>query len=88
MPGLKKSERAWTLLWLMMLLMAAMLLQGCAKPVASETSAAICRELRLSLPSWSSRDTPETLASGARFIAVFEAACPWNAMVNRGLAGR
>jgi hypothetical protein len=76
MPVLRKSDRAWTLLSLMMMLMAALLLQGCAKPVASETSDAICRELRSVLPTWSQRDTPQTLESGARFIAVFNAACP------------
>jgi hypothetical protein len=76
MKARNKSERAWTLLWLMMLLTSAVLLTGCAKPVASETSDAICRELRSVLPTWSQRDTPQTLESGARFIAAFGAACP------------
>lgn len=52
------------------------LLSACVKPDASATERTICRELRADLPTWSSRDTPETLASGARFVAVFEAVCP------------
>lgn len=52
-----------------------MLLSSCAVPAGSETEATICRELRREFPSWSSRDTPETLASGARFTAVFEVVC-------------
>ena len=59
----------------LMLPIAALLLTACARPVASETSGAICRELRLALPTWSQEDTPETIASGARFVAVFDAVC-------------
>jgi hypothetical protein len=98
MKARTKPERAWTLLWLMMLLMAGVLLTGCAKPVASESLAAAERELRAALPTWyesslcgelrampavdaldtlanacADSDTAETLDSGARFIAVFEA---------------
>jgi hypothetical protein len=72
MRGPRACGSGWTLPALMM---AAILLSGCATPGGSETERTICRELRLSLPSWSSRDTPETLAAGARFIAVFEAVC-------------
>jgi hypothetical protein len=76
MKARTKPERAWTLLWLMMLLTSAVLLTGCAKPVASETTDAICRELRSVLPTWSQRDTPQSVDDGARFIAAFNAACP------------
>ncbi len=54
------------------------LLAACADQVASvptETSRTICRELTRDLPTYSEADTAETLASGARFIAVFEAVC-------------
>jgi len=54
-------------------------LTGCAGLAGSgttETERAICRELRRDLPTWSQHDTPETLASGARFVAVFQAVCP------------
>lgn len=57
----------------------ATLLTGCIKPDASattETERTICRELRRDLPSYSRRDTTETLESGARFISVFDAVCP------------
>lgn len=55
------------------------ILSGCSeKPAASatDTGRTICRELRADLPSWSRRDTAETLASGARFMTVFGAICP------------
>jgi len=60
--------------------LAAMLmtLNACTVPGASgitETERAICRELARDLPTYSRADTPETLASGARFVAVFEAVC-------------
>lgn len=58
------------------LMMAGLaLLTGCGLVGTSATEATICRELRADLPSWSQRDTPETLASGARFVAVFDAVC-------------
>lgn len=58
------------------LLAAAMLLTGCLAPVGSaETERTICRELRADLPTYSRRDTPETLAAGARFVEVFAAVC-------------
>lgn len=63
-------------LTLLVLVSLAILLPSCAKPVVSGTERTTCRELRRDLPTWSRRDTPETLASGARFIAVFEAVCP------------
>lgn len=55
------------------------ILSACSeKPAASatDTSRTICRELRADLPSWSRNDTAETLASGARFVTVFNAVCP------------
>ena len=58
------------------LMMAGLvLLTGCSMPGASATSNAICRELRADLPTYSRADTPDTLASGARFVAVFQAVC-------------
>lgn len=58
-----------------LMMLALTPLAACVKPGGSATEVAICRELRADLPSWSSRDTPETLASGARFVAVFEGVC-------------
>lgn len=57
------------------LLPLMMLLTACAVPAGSETSRSICRELERDLPTYSSKDTPETLQSGARFIEVFKAVC-------------
>ncbi|MDV7402584.1 hypothetical protein RZS08_64780 [Arthrospira platensis SPKY1] len=57
------------------MLAGAILLTGCSVPGGSATEAAFCRELRADLPTYSRADTPETLASGARFVAVFEAVC-------------
>ena len=57
------------------LLAAAMLLTGCVKSGGSATERTICRELRADLPTYSRRDTPETLAAGARFVEVFAAVC-------------
>lgn len=48
---------------------------GCVPVATSETERAMCHELRADLPSFSTRDTAETLAGGARFITVFEAVC-------------
>ena len=58
-------------------MMLAMLtaLSGCGLAAGSATDTA-CRELRRDLPTYSSRDTQETLDAGARFIGVFEAVCP------------
>lgn len=54
----------------------AILASGCANAIgASETERTICRELRADLPTYSRRDTPETLAAGARFVEVFAAVC-------------
>ena len=58
------------------LMMAAVLpLTGCAVTTGSETSDAICAELRRDLPTYSTRDTAETLESGADFLDVFAAVC-------------
>lgn len=61
-----------------MALMMMTMLSACATLTVSETERTLCRELRRELPTWSNQDTPETLASGARFIAVFEAVCGLN----------
>jgi hypothetical protein len=58
-----------------MLLTLAVLTSACATPGGSETERAICRELRAALPTWSARDTAQSKDEGARFVAVFEAAC-------------
>ena len=60
---------------LLMTLGLLMMLSGCANLTGSATSATICRELARDLPTYSMSDTPETLASGARFVGVFEAVC-------------
>jgi hypothetical protein len=49
---------------------------GCARPDASATDAAVCRELRAALPTWSRADTDQSKREGADFLAVFNAACP------------
>lgn len=72
MHELMISGRALTLLGLLLL---TILLPSCAAPGGSETERTICREMRRDLPTYSTRDTAETLASGARFQAVFSAIC-------------
>jgi DNA-binding transcriptional regulator YdaS (Cro superfamily) len=52
------------------------LLTGCASIESSVTGQTICRELERDLPTYSVKDTPETLESGARFIDIFNAVCP------------
>jgi hypothetical protein len=52
-----------------------LLLSGCAAPHALETSRTVCRELARDLPTYSVKDTPETLEAGARFIDIFSAVC-------------
>ena len=52
-----------------------LLLNGCQSVSGSETSRTICRELEKDLPTYSVKDTPETLESGAKFIDVFYAVC-------------
>lgn len=51
------------------------LLSGCVSTNGSETSRSICRELERDLPTYSVKDTTETLESGARFIDIFYAVC-------------
>jgi hypothetical protein len=51
------------------------LMTGCANTGGSETEAAICDELRASLPTWSRRDTEQSKAEGAAFLDVFNAVC-------------
>lgn len=57
------------------LLLAVILLSGCAVTASSETERTICRELARDLPTFSRNDTPETLEAGARFLDVFAAVC-------------
>ena len=57
------------------LLLLTTLLPSCAVQGASETERTICRELQRDLPTYSTRDTAETLQSGARFIRTFTAIC-------------
>ena len=52
-----------------------LLLSGCANTSALETSRTVCRELAIDLPTYSVKDTPETLESGARFLDVYYAIC-------------
>ena len=51
------------------------LTSGCAITGGSETEAAICDELKASLPTWSRRDTEQSKAEGAAFLDVFNAIC-------------
>jgi hypothetical protein len=53
----------------------SLLLSACSVPKGSETYKTLCRELERDLPTYSVKDTPETLESGARFIDVFNAVC-------------
>lgn len=53
----------------------SLLLIGCSATGGYETQRTICRELSVDLPSYSVKDTPETLESGARFLDVFYAVC-------------
>ena len=69
-----KSKMRLTVLASMTVIMLT-LLNGCAAQVNYETSRAICRELERDLPTYSTRDTPETLESGAHFLDVFDAVC-------------
>jgi hypothetical protein len=59
-----------------MLVTSIAMLSGCASTGVSETEQAICRELRMDLPSFSTDDTAQTIAEAARFLDVFEAVCP------------
>lgn len=56
-------------------LLLTILLAGCQTVAGSETNRVICRELDRDLPTYSKKDTPQTLESGARFIEVFESVC-------------
>ena len=73
MTGRAKSGRG---LMLPAAMLGVVLLTGCTRPGASETETALCREMRADLPTWSRRDTPESLSAGARFVATFNAICP------------
>jgi len=57
-------------------LLLATQLSGCQNTGGYATERSICRELARDLPTYSTKDTPETLESGARFIDVFYAVCP------------
>lgn len=59
----------------LLMTLALTLLTACVKPGGSETEAAICRELRADLPTYSRDDTPETVRTGARFVGTFNALC-------------
>lgn len=76
MRGRHRSRRRRIAQGRLLMLVMFGLLTGCALAGTSATEATICRELRRDLPSYSTRDTPETLDAGARFVAVFEAVCP------------
>lgn len=58
-----------------LMLIAGVSMTGCASTGGSETERAICRELRLSLPTWSSADTVQSRTEAAEFLDVFEAVC-------------
>ena len=71
----EKSRMRLTKPGLIGLILSTMLLASCATQKSSETERSICRELARDLPSYSLKDTPETLIEGARFMRVFEAVC-------------
>jgi hypothetical protein len=55
------------------------LLSGCAKlesyVTKSQTTEAVCQELRADLPSYSAADTEQTITEGADFILLFQEVC-------------
>lgn len=59
-----------------LLILVLTLLTGCDVPGGSATSSAICDELRADLPTWSPKDTAQSLGEGARFVTTFNAVCP------------
>lgn len=71
-----EPKRYGRALLLLATLTTPILLPSCGDVGASETESVLCREIRTDLPTYSVRDTPETLASGARFLSVFESVCP------------
>jgi len=62
----------WTLRPLASL--SLILIPSCA-PVGGYATSAVCAELRADLPSWSSHDTAQSRAEGARFVTTFSAIC-------------
>lgn len=70
---LSKSTRRQLLPALLSL--TAMLTSSCGISGGSATSQAICDELRVDLPSYSSRDTDQSKAEGLRFLRTFDAVC-------------
>ena len=68
-------SRTWQTGCAVLMVTTLPLLNGCQSISGSETSRTICRELARDLPTYSVKDTPETLESGARFIEVFYAVC-------------
>lgn len=73
--GRRTSENGRRWRGMLMGLGVLTLTSGCAITGGSETEAAICDELRASLPTWSRRDTEKSKAEGAAFLDVFEAVC-------------
>ena len=57
-------------------LLAVTLISGCGTSVGFATSQAICNELRVDLPTYSSHDTPQSKAEGLKFGNTFNAVCP------------
>lgn len=56
-----------------------MSMSSCASMGASGTgieAAAVCREVRRALPTWSRLDTARSREEAATFLAVLDAACP------------
>lgn len=58
-----------------LILLPALLTTGCVNAGISATESAICRELRNSLPTYSTLDTEQTKQEGADFLDVFNAVC-------------
>lgn len=70
-----KSVSVRTTLAALLLTASATLMTGCATTAGSETEQTICRELRASLPTWSSEDSFQSRKEAAEFLDVFEAVC-------------
>ena len=60
---------------LLLALPSTILMASCA-PTGSFETKAVCQELRVDLPSWSTRDTTQSREEGARFLLTFDSVCP------------
>lgn len=72
---LQRHAGTLTTLAVVLLLIPAMSMTGCASTGGSETERTICGELRASMPTWSTSDTEQSRREAAEFLEVFDAVC-------------